>query len=84
MANQGAWVAYDPDQQLSPIIESAAESALWQAVEHGMKVVFWPFGKSLTEAIADGVVKVRPAPRKPGARSAAPASIRNSSTERES
>lgn len=70
MAAPGTWVAFDPAGAKSPIIESAAESALWQAVEHGMKVVFWNFGTSLEAAIAAGVTKSKPAPRAPKAASA--------------
>lgn len=63
MAASGVWVAYDPEGNQSAIIESAAESALWQAVEHGMKVVFWTFGVSLNDAIDAGVTKTKPAAR---------------------
>ena len=67
MASKGVWVAHDPAKVQAPLIESAAEKALWLAVERSMKVVFWPFGVSLDEAIAAGVVKPPSEPRKPKA-----------------
>jgi hypothetical protein len=57
MAVQGVYVAYDPNDGQAAIIESAAERALWIAVERGLKVVFWPFGVDLNEAITAGVTK---------------------------
>lgn len=63
MAASGVWVAFDQENLSETVIESAAESALWAAVARGQKVVFWPFGKTIAEAISDGVTKAKPTTR---------------------